>query len=82
VNCPRCERHQLVERERDGIEIDVCSSCRGVWLDRGELDKLIARANRPDDERRFDGDDDDDDRQGRGRGGRRGFFASIGDIFD
>lgn len=30
--------------ERDGVEIDYCPSCRGVWLDRGELDKIIERA--------------------------------------
>ena len=46
VHCPRCEQVELDERERDGILIDVCRSCRGVWLDRGELEKLIARATR------------------------------------
>ena len=82
MNCPRCERNSLVERDRDGIAIDVCSSCRGVWLDRGELDKLIARSLR-DDGDRFGGDDDaGDEEDGRGRGRRRGFFASLGDIFD
>ena len=35
---------QLVMSERQGIEIDYCPSCRGVWLDRGELDKLIERS--------------------------------------
>jgi Zn-finger nucleic acid-binding protein len=34
----------MEERERDGLTIDVCSSCRGVWLDRGELERLLARA--------------------------------------
>lgn len=34
----------LVMSERQGIEIDYCPSCRGVWLDRGELDKLLERA--------------------------------------
>ena len=33
----------LVMSERQGIEIDYCPSCRGVWLDRGELDKIIER---------------------------------------
>ena len=33
--------------ERQGIEIDYCPTCRGVWLDRGELDKLIERASTP-----------------------------------
>ena len=35
----------LVMSERQGIEIDYCPSCRGVWLDRGELDKIIERSN-------------------------------------
>lgn len=43
MKCPRCERTTLDERDRDGVTIDVCSTCRGVWLDRGELEKLIAR---------------------------------------
>ncbi len=35
----------LVMSERQGIEIDYCPSCRGVWLDRGELDKIIERSS-------------------------------------
>jgi uncharacterized protein len=50
VRCPRCESAALDERDRDGIVVDVCPSCRGVWLDRGELEKLIARATREIDE--------------------------------
>jgi len=37
----------LVPMERQGIEIDHCPSCRGVWLDRGELDKIIERSATP-----------------------------------
>ena len=40
--CPVC-RVDLVMSERQGIEIDYCPRCRGVWLDRGELDKIIER---------------------------------------
>lgn len=49
MHCPVCKDPQLVISERQGIEIDYCPSCRGVWLDRGELDKLIekATANNP-----------------------------------
>jgi uncharacterized protein len=43
--CPRCNKPTLEERERDGITMDVCMECRGIWLDRGELERLIARAN-------------------------------------
>lgn len=42
--CPRCNTPSLEERERDGITIDVCPQCRGIWLDRGELECLVARA--------------------------------------
>lgn len=41
--CPAC-RVNLVMSERQGIEIDYCPNCRGVWLDRGELDKIIERS--------------------------------------
>ena len=43
MNCPICNV-QLVMTERKGIEIDYCPKCRGVWLDRGELDKIIERS--------------------------------------
>lgn len=44
MNCPVCKDVQLVMSERQGIEIDYCPNCRGVWLDRGELDKIIERS--------------------------------------
>ncbi len=50
MHCPNpscyesAERPHLLISERSGIEIDYCPKCRGVWLDRGELDKLIERA--------------------------------------
>jgi Zn-finger nucleic acid-binding protein len=44
MNCPHCADATLVMAERHGIEIDYCPKCRGVWLDRGELDKIIERA--------------------------------------
>ena len=43
MQCPVCAETQLVLAERQGIEIDYCPRCRGVWLDRGELDKIIER---------------------------------------
>lgn len=59
--CPVC-RAQLVAMERQGVEIDHCPNCRGVWLDRGELDKILERSaaqaqpavGRGHDERRHD----------------------------
>jgi Zn-finger nucleic acid-binding protein len=41
--CPRCDTG-LHMTERQGIEMDYCPECRGVWFDRGELDKLIERS--------------------------------------
>lgn len=41
--CPICNV-DLVMSERSGVEIDYCPKCRGVWLDRGELDKIIERS--------------------------------------
>lgn len=41
MNCPLCIDRMLVPNHRGGIEIDVCPNCHGIWLDRGELDKLV-----------------------------------------
>ena len=39
--CPVCKDSPLMMSERQGVEIDYCPKCRGIWLDRGELDKII-----------------------------------------
>ena len=44
MDCPICKTTPLTMAERQGIEIDYCPQCRGVWLDRGELDKIIDRS--------------------------------------
>jgi uncharacterized protein len=46
MKCPCCEVVDLLMSERLGIEIDYCPKCRGVWLDRGELDKFIEKSER------------------------------------
>ena len=43
MHCPN-DQTQLAITDRQGVEIDYCPTCRGVWLDRGELDKIIDRA--------------------------------------
>jgi Zn-finger nucleic acid-binding protein len=76
------------EREKEDIIIDICSSCRGIFLDAGELEKLTmvedryyrdrGRGNR--DDRYGDDDDDDDDGPfGAGRGQRQhgGFLSNL-----
>ena len=83
MKCPVCVEPDLVMSERQGIEIDYCPKCRGVWLDRGELDKVIERsaAQSPDQpaaqpqQPRYR--DDDDYRRGYKK--KRGL---LGDIFD
>ena len=47
MKCPVCNDVNLVMSERQSIEIDYCPQCRGVWLDRGELDKIIERSVSP-----------------------------------
>lgn len=93
MRCPVCDM-DLVLTERQGIEVDYCPKCRGIWLDRGELDKLIERGasmsrlegHRSSGYRRDDRpyDDDDrgrsDDRDDPGRRKRRGSF--LGELFD
>lgn len=44
--CPRCRRPTLVERNREGVALDVCENCQGLWLDRGELEVLLAQSRR------------------------------------
>jgi uncharacterized protein len=84
MNCPTCQT-VLMMTERQGVEIDHCPQCRGVWLDRGELDKIIERAARFEENpapRRDDGyrrDDDDDDYRKRHYHKRKGFWSELFD---
>lgn len=63
MKCP-IDDTQLAITERQGVEIDYCPQCRGVWLDRGELDKIIEKADagapRRDEHETRRRDDDDD----------------------
>ena len=59
MKCPKCNQ-PLVMSERQGVEIDYCPECRGVWLDRGELDKILERSTARESRRaEYRGDDDD-----------------------
>jgi len=93
VDCPVCKT-ELRITDRQGIEIDHCPQCRGVWLDRGELDKLIDRtlgargpvaegmAARPRPHRRDDDDDDDDDHRYSHNPKHRRRKSLLGELFD
>ena len=44
MKCPHCNDKDLIMSERKGVEIDYCPDCRGIWLDKGELDKILDRS--------------------------------------
>jgi Zn-finger nucleic acid-binding protein len=50
MQCPRCSM-ELVERAKVGVAVDACDRCRGVWLDCGELEKLLATLREGEQER-------------------------------
>ncbi len=83
MKCPVCRDASLTLSERQGVEIDYCPECRGVWLDRGELDKLIERADRSYSERPRDDRDDRRERYDRDDDHRRkGPKSFLRDLFD
>ena len=84
MKCPTCTETDLVMTDRQGVEIDYCPKCRGVWLDRGELDKIIERSSQPTPSSRRDDDDwDDDDKYKYQYGKKKSKTKSIfGEIFD
>jgi Zn-finger nucleic acid-binding protein len=90
MQCP-IDGAELRVSDRQGVEIDYCPTCRGVWLDRGELDKIIdrmgrspERVERAEPERaaapRREEYDYDDDRRGNSRPRKRRSF--LDDLFD
>lgn len=89
MHCPVCKNVTLVMSDRQGIEVDYCPQCRGVWLDRGELDKIIERAapslaesrspNQQERVVRENREYHDDDYRYHGKKKKRGF---LGEIFD
>jgi Zn-finger nucleic acid-binding protein len=78
MQCPVCIDEMLRISERQGIEIDYCPRCRGVWLDRGELDKIIERANDVPPPRHADNYDYMDDVRKRKNDDRYGHRSPIG----
>ena len=85
LSCPNCTTEMTINN-RLGVEIDQCPRCKGVWLDRGELEKVANMQNRYEDEHykkyhygRGHDDDDDDDYYRSRKHKKRGF---LGDMFD
>ena len=88
MKCPNCNDTSLVMSDRQGVEIDYCPQCRGVWLDRGELDKLIERslasvpAAAPQPARRPDFVDSEQQRYPQAAYGQRKKKSWLSEIFD
>jgi hypothetical protein len=72
---------ELKIAERQDVEIDYCPQCRGVWLDRGELDKIIERS-RQGTSRRYEDDEEYDVERSRHGGRRRRRRSFLEDLFD
>ena len=70
MNCPKCQT-VMREREKGDLIIDICPNCHGVFLDAGELEKLVSAEERVYERRGWQYDDDDDDDYSRSRGGYR-----------
>jgi len=95
MQCPNCHV-DLVMSDRNGVEIDYCPRCRGVWLDRGELDKIIERTDnraqggrddqrRPHEEHHYERNERDDDYRHDSHHGQHGKHKKeslLGDFFD
>jgi Zn-finger nucleic acid-binding protein len=87
MQCP-IDGTELVMADRSGVEIDYCPQCRGVWLDRGEMDKIIERSAAPiPPPSASRGGYDDEYRGDRGDRGDRGYKKKsrgslLGEIFD
>jgi uncharacterized protein len=75
--CPSC-MVELTIAERQGVEIDYCPQCRGVWLERGELDKIIDRSQASPQRR----DRDDDERYRYGGAPRHRRKSFLEELFD
>ena len=86
MNCPTCNVTLLLA-EKQGVEIDYCPQCRGIWLDRGELEKIIEKSNqyettRYPESRRDKHHDDHDDHRYSGDNKYRRKKGFLGELFD
>jgi uncharacterized protein len=79
--CPAC-RVELNIVERQGVEIDYCPQCRGTWLQRGELDKILERSRRVTSSRYEEYDEDDEERYRHGGMRPRRRKSFLEELFD
>lgn len=86
MKCPTCQTTLLIA-DKNGVEIDYCPDCRGIWLDRGELEKILessaehysSRSNYDSDYKKYQYDQDDDYRKSHPQRKKKSF---LDDIFD
>lgn len=95
MNCPKCPT-QLLIADKHGVEIDYCPNCRGIWLDRGELDKIIEREmtmtsqnnnfgynNNHDDEHEYKRENNNDNKYNKyNQNQKNGKRGFLSDLFD
>jgi Zn-finger nucleic acid-binding protein len=74
MKCPECGT-SLAMGERMDVQIDYCPKCRGIWLEKGKLEKLIDKSAQPNKNGKKDRQDDDDDDEGGARGFLGGLFG-------
>ena len=86
MKCPNCQTPLLIA-DKKGVEIDYCPDCRGIWLDRGELEKILERSaehysstkNYDSDYKKYQYDQDDDYHKSHPQRKKKSF---LDDIFD
>ena len=95
MNCPLCIDQTLDITHRHGIELDICPKCRGIWLDRGEIDRLLAEdvsasppppapssKDRGEDDRRRSDDDGDRDKKRKKKKKKKSLASRLSDAIE
>lgn len=83
MKCPVCKDVTLLMSEKKGVEIDYCPECRGIWLDRGELEKLIEKEEKiyPDSKRDYVEEDSHYEHKKYPKKRKESFLSEVFDIF-
>lgn len=92
MNCPLCTDTVLDVTYHGGIEVDICPRCRGIWLDRGELERLLAdrppvqtatdRRRADPDERSNDAEQGEKSKKSKKKDRKKRFADRLGDVFE
>ena len=82
MKCPVCKDVTLLMSEKRGVEIDYCPECRGIWLDRGELEKLIEKEEKTYQEAKREYDDYEDKHNHNKYSKKRKKGSFLGEVFE